>query len=278
MTTFPTNYFEITSSLRYDNKLLRSEPNTTLFTEDCNPSPFYMLRYHQDRMLVSMSAFGMDTNRLEGREGLKYLENSLLEHVESESGGDIHLEPLKIRITTAGAQITSTTSSTVPDCSLASLFPSSLFSIKDPSIYDPALYWRVYIGFADTIPGLFTRHKTTNREIYNKACGMLHSMTHDDSIAPCPKTEILIVNTDGEIMEGSITTPYFLRNSEWVTPAAKCGGNLGTTRRWALEYGLCKEGIVDSRYDVHSGDIIVLSNGVRGFEAGLVVDLLQKSK
>ena len=70
-------------------------------------------------------------------------------------------------------------------------------------------------------------------------------------------------------MEGCRTTPYFERGGTWVTPAAECGGNLGTTRRWALENGLCEEQVV-KRGSVKFGDIIVLSNGAKGFQAGVV--------
>lgn len=68
------------------------------------------------------------------------------------------------------------------------------------------------------------------------------------------------------LMEGSITTPYLLCEDGWCTPSKFCGGNLGSTRRWALEAGLCREGFI--RIDDIPGLIgskILLSNGVRGF-------------
>ena len=49
--------------------------------------------------------------------------------------------------------------------------------------------------------------------------------------------EILLVNHNGEIMEGSITTPYFLREGEWITPSAKCGGNLGNYAKICIGAG-----------------------------------------
>lgn len=73
-------------------------------------------------------------------------------------------------------------------------------------------------------------------------------------------------------MEGSITTPYFLRGERWVTPIASQGGNLGTTRRWALETGLCVEAHV-ARTSVHLGEVVWLSNGVRGWGWGKVEEL-----
>lgn len=54
--------------------------------------------------------------------------------------------------------------------------------------------------------------------------------------------EVLVAATDGVVMEGSVTTPYFWRGGRWVTPSVGarfgddgCGGQDGTTRRWALE-------------------------------------------
>ena len=68
-------------------------------------------------------------------------------------------------------------------------------------------------------------------------------------------------------MEGSITTPYFWRNGEWLTPSEGCGGHLGVTRRWALMKSLVKEDVILAE-DVEIGEVIVLSNGVRGFGWG----------
>ena len=70
-------------------------------------------------------------------------------------------------------------------------------------------------------------------------------------------------------MEGCITTPYFKRGLDWITPQASCGGNLGTTRRWAVERGLCKCEVVQIG-SVKDGEMIVLSNGARGFQSGFV--------
>lgn len=80
------------------------------------------------------------------------------------------------------------------------------------------------------------------------------------------------MNLSEEIMEGSISTPYFQRGKNWVTPAARQGGNVGTTRRWAMEKGLCIEGVVERR-SVKVGEVVWLSNGVRGWGWGIVEEL-----
>ena len=78
------------------------------------------------------------------------------------------------------------------------------------------------------------------------------------------------MNEDGDIMEGSLTTPYFWRGGAWVTPKAESGGNLGTTRRWAVER---VENLVEGRVErvsVEIGEKVWLSNGVRGWGWGKV--------
>ena len=77
------------------------------------------------------------------------------------------------------------------------------------------------------------------------------------------------MNERGEVMEGTLTTPYFWREGGWVTPREGCGGNRGTTRRWALERGVAVEGTIRAE-DVRAGEVVWLSNGVRGFGWGRV--------
>ena len=81
---------------------------------------------------------------------------------------------------------------------------------------------------------------------------------------------LVVSSLSGDIMEGTITTVYFRRDDgQWITPAERCAGHLGTTRRWALEKGLCKEGSINAK-DLKQGDVIILSNGVRGFGWGVI--------
>lgn len=70
--------------------------------------------------------------------------------------------------------------------------------------------------------------------------------------------------------EGSLTSVYFARGGRWVTPPVDSGGQAGTTRRWALDEGLCVEEVV-RREGVAEGEVVWVSNGVRGFIRGTVV-------
>ena len=136
------------------------------------------------------------------------------------------------------------------------------------------LRWRVFVTTFDKVtPTLSTRHKTSYRLQYDKALALLPAHPTDSVLNGVQlQAEVLIVNDfneDWEIMEGCKFTPYFWRGNKWITPASRCGGNVGTTRRWALEKGLCEEGVVKGG-SVKYNDIIVLSNGAKGFQSGIV--------
>ena len=156
-------------------------------------------------------------------------------------------------------------STPTPVVTLGALFPldfNDLFT--KPPTFD------VFVSPIATTPSLFTSHKTTNRAQYDEVRSLIPvACDHSDEQRLRHFAEILLINRNGEIMEGSITTPYFLRAGEWITPSAQCGGNLGTTRRYALEAGLCKEDII-MRESVHAAQKVVLSNGVRGFGWGYI--------
>jgi branched-subunit amino acid aminotransferase/4-amino-4-deoxychorismate lyase len=86
---------------------------------------------------------------------------------------------------------------------------------------------------------------------------------HDEPPVYC---EVFIYNTSEEIMEAAVSTVYFNRGDKWFTPSSKCGGNLGTTRAWALRQEWCMEGVVTvNKVRSMHGQTIWLSNAMRGF-------------
>ena len=160
-------------------------------------------------------------------------------------------------------------STPTPGVTLGTLFPLNL-----DDLLTQLPTFDVFVSPITTTPSLFTSHKTTNRAQYDQVRSLLPATSnHLNEQRSTRFAEILLINRNAEIMEGSITTPYFFRAGEWITPRAQCGGNLGTTRRYALEAGLCKEGIV-TRESVQRGEKVVLSNGVRGFGWGSVEALV----
>jgi len=92
--------------------------------------------------------------------------------------------------------------------------------------------WDVIPDAARTTPSPYTTYKTTNRNMYTSARERVRIRDFAE------KREVLLVSDkDGEIMEGSLTSPFFWRNGQWTTPPLSSGGQAGTTRRWALEKG-----------------------------------------
>ena len=139
------------------------------------------------------------------------------------------------------------------------LFPTSLdtFQPKCEASRTATLFQAVL----DTLPtarSIHTKDKTYWRHTYDYARSCAGIQTYQDM------KEVLLFNCDGEIMDGSITTPYFFRNGRWVTPQNSCGGQIGTTRRWAIDQGLCTLGIIPADSLRHD-EVIWLSNSVKGF-------------
>lgn len=303
--------FEIFTSMRADMILAASELNAELSTMG-QPSRFYMLRHHRDRMLAAAHAFGWGEAiaALDGPAGLLLLERKLFEHLELKYGDfncgnplkvgapsilsppiSTHLNRVffanpppggggapsacalppapqnkKVRILLSAPGRLAAISTPTPEVELATLFPAAL----PPRADSPA--WRIFVSPRPTRATPHTSHKTTARKPYDAARALLPPSSAADLPA-----EILLVDADGAVTEGSITTPYFWRAGTWVTPAASRGGNIGTTRRWALERGLCVEGQV-KRGDLEMGEGVWLSNGVRGWGWGRIEDLAGKGQ
>lgn len=123
---------------------------------------------------------------------------------------------------------------------------------------------KVYVDSEATDATLFTLHKTSHRDFYNESrdrFDIAHSLP--------TKEEVILYNEKGEMMEGSLCTIYFFRKDRWVTPASPCGGNLGVTRRVALEKGFCRESKIPVS-TLKEGEMIWLSNAARGFFMGQI--------
>ncbi|KAL8848732.1 MAG: hypothetical protein Q9221_006276 [Calogaya cf. arnoldii] len=211
---------------------------------------------------------------LEGQGGIVRLQQALQDHL-ADSHNPAHVpQPRKLRVAINSQGQISVTSTLLPSLPLSllsfSLFPPTLVQLP-PSIDHPIADrgWRVFVWPFPVPMSIFTRHKTTDRAIYDEARSLIHESAPQTDFPPNVLSEVLLGNYLGEIMEGSITTPYFWRGRRWVTPSASSGGNIGTTRRFALEAGLCVEDTVmtDSLAD---GEAIWLSNGARGWGWGKI--------
>lgn len=118
----------------------------------------------------------------------------------------------------------------------------------------------------DTSPtpahSFFTVHKTTHRPAHDDA----RSRAGLSPTTVPTAREVLLFNGAGEVTEASHSSVYFWRDGAWVAPG---GGIRSVTRCYALERGWCGEGVV-RKEDVREGEVLWLSNAVRGFFPGVV--------
>lgn len=248
--------FEIISSLRYDPILPIVVANNPAGYPEPRHSPYYLLAYHRDRLITT-------ARRFQWNKALDWLQQDL-ESFERFLDASIpdRQQPWRLRIAV--------------DCNGNGSVGVNPTAVIDPaSLLIPTLHsrpessgWRVYVDTQATVPSAFTTHKTTAREEYTAA------RVRAGINSPAETAEVLVVNPDGEVMEGSITTPYFRRSGssgpEWCTPSLSSGGNDGTTRRYAVTQGFCSERVI-SKVDLVDGEECWLSNGVRGFMSGVLV-------
>ncbi|KAI9706614.1 MAG: hypothetical protein M1836_003623 [Candelina mexicana] len=268
--------FSLLSSLRYDPLLLTSPENTSIYRT--TPTPFYMLQYHKDRLFAAAQHFCWDhaISALKGVEGLKTLEKTLSTTISEQSNPDA---PFKLRVLLSRAGILTVEATPTASISLEDLFPKEL---KHHSTFTPSSKtggalllgpgdrtlntnpnninagpWRVYLDSIRTTPSPFTKYKTTFRDVYTEA------QTRAGIVSYQEPAEVLLINTRGEIMEGSITNVYFYRRGRWVTPRVECGEHDGTARKWLISMCRCFEDVIKAD-DVVEGEECYLSNGVRG--------------
>ena len=244
--------WSIITSLRRDLQLV---------DQDCNAYGYYMLEHHRDRLLAAAQDFGWREAEqlLGGANGLRYLMATLEAYVKEPT--------VKVRILVDVTGKCDVSHSVVPQVAIDHLFPTNLTELV--AVSKPV--WRVFISPIQTVPSIFTEHKTTSRGSYDLNREQIPNWARA-AVKSGLEAEILLVNPHGNIMEGSITTPYFFRKDRWVTPSISSGGNRGTTRRYALEKGLCIEQEVRVE-DLQVGELIWLSNGVRGWGLGVVNDI-----
>jgi 4-amino-4-deoxychorismate lyase len=166
--------------------------------------------------------------------------------------------------------------------------------------------WKIKLDTEPTPSSPFTLLKTTKREMYDAS----RSRALPPNPAGPAYREVMLYNEVSELTEGTLTSLYLFRGGRWVTPpvgvpsgeftgktlkddgadegelrkpfagrwghstrSAKvgAGGQRGTSRRWALGSGYCMEEPV-SIETVEVGEGVWVSNGVRGFGFGRVVE------
>lgn len=267
--------FCIFTTLRYDPQLMGCGASETPDDRQCReqntilnngrPSPFYLLPYHRDRLLKAAKHFQWEDaiTILEGEDGLDRL-NEVLGKKYDEA------HPMRIKVLVNRSGDISTEHGKTITRPLSNLLPLQLPPPSDAegSIKGgiPTLSGEhaVVLDPMQTNPSEWTRFKTTQRAAYDAArarAGIVDLME---------EKEVLLINSNNEIMEGSRFNAIFWRNGQWITPPLTSGGLGGVLRRWLLEKGLVKEEAIRAD-EVVDGEMFWLSNALRGLVAGRVV-------
>lgn len=257
--------------------LMTSMRWTVLGTQDRQPPPPYFdllpdgtrnnLTLHVDRLRASAKGFHWHIvgKLLEERCGYIYILGKIRSHLDtlpSPSRSVARVYKLRICISKFGkveidSALISEDASTENKWVMP--FARSLSITHFPPTVARA---KVFVDHYPTFQSLYTIHKTTHRQHYNNS-----RSREGVSKAGPTQADVLLWNPDGNVMEASCSTPYFFHNNGWVTPSRKDGGNMGVTRRMAIETGLCGEAAI-SVHDLANGEMIWLSNAVRGFFLG----------
>jgi para-aminobenzoate synthetase/4-amino-4-deoxychorismate lyase len=102
---------------------------------------------------------------------------------------------------------------------------------------------------------VFTRHKTTRREIYDHGFAEARAAGFD---------EVIFQNEKGEITEGAISNIFIKKSGKLLTPPLACGVLAGVYRRHLLEMDATAEERVLTVEDLKTADAVFLCNSVRG--------------
>ena len=226
--------FQIFTTIRYDLQLKQIPKDASLEHVGWNyihASPLYMLDFHRDRLLKAARYWRWQpaVELLSSEDALAYLETLVLDHLGSDTTG-----PTRVKILVSSRGHATIQSGSTKSKTLGNLFPRYL---PPPGDTHNSPTFTLLLDHVKTAPSAFTNYKTTSRLMYDTARGRAGIELGDQK-------EVLVVNEDnGQIMEGTIFTPYFWRDGGWVTPpiptefspGTGSGGQDGTTRRWALE-------------------------------------------
>jgi len=108
----------------------------------------------------------------------------------------------------------------------------------------------------------FLFHKTTNRALYIDA----HNAARRAGYA-----DLLFLNREGQLTEGSVSNVFIERNGQWFTPPGKCGLLHGVYRRHLLATHPKIEERILTIDDLKAADRVYISNAVSGLRR-VVID------
>lgn len=251
-TSFENPNFEVLSTIRFDPKLSSVPP---LIASDITKENFFLFDEHYHRLIFTLRYFQLQIN---GRPQLDFellydlLLSKLIETIEASNR---HVfEPMKVRLLVT---ITGDVSIELHDTPYKDNLLDGLSDMLDAD-------WDVYIDKSYTLPSPFTSFKTTNRKTYNES--RARSLPGNR----VGKEEVLLYNSQLNIMEGSITNIAVKQGNQWITPQLSCGCLCGVMRHFLLRKNYIKEQTIPL-LSISVGSEILLFNGIMGVVKGTIV-------
>lgn len=246
-----TDDFRILSTIRYDPRLTKAPPRSV---EEISQMNFFLLEEHVERLKFTSEYFA---DHLETQLDVEVtLEGLFSQLIAAFDGANVPLDaPYKVRLLVGldgESKIELHTTADRPDL---------LIGLRDVE----QEVWDVFVDRAPTLVTPFTSFKTTYRGAYTEA-----RQRGLPGLRPGYE-EVLLVNSAGEAMEGSITNVALrAKNGQWITPHLTSGCLCGVTRHFLLHKNFIKEETV-LREDLKIGADLLLFNGIMGVVRAKIV-------
>lgn len=252
--------FQALSTIRYDPLLSPAVPASP---DKISIDNFFLLQEHVERLKFTMDFFtslqnqkNHTTNEYPYDITLKLIFDQLKSTIRS---AKVPLTaPLKVRLLMDLEGRVQVELHEVPE---KPNLLGGLDSVPDQDRYD------VYVDLTPVLLSPFTSFKTTLRDVYSKARAKLPGNRPG-------KEEVLLSNTIGELMEGSITS-VAIKNEQghWVTPKLTSGCLCGVTRHMLLKKKAIAEATVLQNQLVLGQDVLLL-NAIGGAMRGTIKGFL----
>ncbi|RCK55459.1 Aminodeoxychorismate lyase [Candida viswanathii] len=262
--------FEILSTIRYDPNLTPMPPLTY---KDITLQNFFLLPEHAARLMFSVNFFHLLYGTMPDFDITEtFLFTQLVQAMEKDEKSVLSSYKLRVLLKLDG--LAKIEVHLVPDRDnlLGGIFPGigavpeELEFLNHHPDSEEEVTWDVYIDKKPTLISPFTSFKTTKRDVYSEARKVLPGKKPG-------KEEVVLYNTQNNVMEGSITNIAVKRESDgkWVTPLLSSGCLCGVTRHFLLRKKFIEEDTI-SMDKLKPGTDVLLMNGIIGVVKGTVVE------
>ncbi|KAI5957584.1 ABZ2 [Candida theae] len=258
--------FEILATIRYDPSLSKQPPTTY---KEISHSNIFLLSEHVARLDYTFKFFhNLYGTSFDSDISEEFLFTQIVKSLE-QSGKTVD-KPYKIRglFKLNGESLLEIHEAPSRTDLLSGLHEDTL-GADDPTLSNHSDPLRdeldVYVSPKSSLISPFTSFKTTKRDVYNEAREILPGLKPGQE-------EVLLFNSQKQLMEGSITNVAIKRKSDnkWVTPLLSSGCLCGVTRHHLLRKDYIEEDIIQMK-DVSVGDEVLLFNGIMGVKRGRIV-------